>query len=154
MAATSSPITCSADYTVLQQTLIQDFNRCMEASRTLNNPQSRPSEKIQANRNFPSYVQSLEKSLVCMIDYLNSHQVNPQQDFNQLRNTYYNVIVPMRQQIENSRNEAQNLHGKGDAVDHRYDMEKQNYNATVYIYIMMTILATVLLYYVLLNIVR
>lgn len=145
---------CSTDYTVLQQTLIQNYNKLMEGLRISENPQSPQLDRIRANRNIPVYFQDVEKSIVCMTEYLNNHQVNPQQDFSQLLNTYYNVIVPMRQQIEIGRNEAQNLNGKGDVEDHRFEIEKQNYNATVYIYIMLTVLATVLLYYVLLNIVR
>ena len=145
---------CSIDYTVLQQTLIQNYNKLMEGLRISENPQSPQLDRIRANRNIPVYFQDVEKSIVCMTEYLNSHQVDPQRDFSQLLNTYYNVIVPMRKQIEIGRNEAQNLNGQGDVEDHRFEMEKQNYNATVYIYIMLTVLATVLLYYVLLNIVR
>lgn len=145
---------CSTDYTVLQQTLIQDFNKCITTSKIINNPDSQQSARIIANRSFPTDIRNLEKSLICMMNYLDSHQVNPQEDFIELRNTYYNVIVPMRKQIEISRNEAQNLYGRGDVEDHLFETEKQNYNATVYIYIMLTVLATVLLYYVLLNIVR
>lgn len=145
---------CSTEYTVLQQTLIQKYNQWTTAFNTLHNENSQDAARTEANNNISRYYQELTESFNCMFNYLESHKVNPPQDYNQLRNTYYNVIVPMRKQLENSRNEAQNLYGHGDVEDHLFETEKQNYNATVYIYIMLTVLATVLLYYVLLNIDR
>ena len=141
-------------YTQMQQSLIQNFNQWLTANNTLQNNGASVAARVEADSKITGYFNSLIDSLSCIFDYLNSHPTIPQQDYEQLRNTYYNVVVPMRKQIEINRNEVQNLNGQGNVEDHRYEIEKQNYNATVYIYIMLTVLATVLLYYVLLNIVR
>jgi hypothetical protein len=132
------PNTCSEDLTSLQGNLIQKYNQYIQ----------KKDEQSRIDWVF---------ALKCMTDYLENHKANPEMNYDTLLRTYYHTIMPMRNKIHEDQVEIERMHGmphkEGDP-ETRLEVEKQQYDGVVYTRILLTTLATVLLYYILLNLMK
>lgn len=129
---------CSTDLRTLQEDLINKYNRYIQ----LKTPQSRI---------------DWESSLKCMTEYLNQNKANPEMNYDTLLRTYYHTILPMRQKIEENQNEIDRMYGIPPSINDpetRLEVEKEQYDAIVYTRILLTAIATVFLYYTLLNLLK
>ena len=129
---------CSTDLTALQGSLIQKYNRYVQKG----------DEQSRIDWEF---------ALKCMTDYLEKHKSNPEMNYDTLLRTYYHTIIPMRNKIQDDQIEIERMRGmpsrEGDP-ETRIEVEKQQYDAVIYTRILLTTLATVLLYYILLNLMK
>lgn len=129
---------CSTDLTTLQNSLIQRYNKYVQKG------------DIQSKIDW-------EYSLKCMTDYLENHKSNPQMNYDTLLRTYYHTIIPMRNKIHDDQIEIERMRGvpsKAGDPETRIEVEKQQYDGIIYTRILLTTLATVLLYYILLNLMK
>ena len=130
--------TCSTNLTELQNKLIQKYNIYVQKG----DEQSRI---------------DWEYAFKCMTNYLEDNKSNPEMNYDTLLRTYYHTIIPMRQKIQEDRVEIERMHGmppKFGDPETRLEIEKQRYDGIVYTRILITVLATVLLYYILLNLIK
>lgn len=129
---------CSTDLTILQNNLIQKYNAYVQKGDA--------QSKID-----------WDHALKCMTEYLEQNKSNPEMNYDTLLRTYYHTIIPMRNKIQDDQTEIERMRGiprKEDDFETRIEIEKQQYDGIVYTRILLTILATVLLYYFLLNLVK
>lgn len=130
---------CSTDLTTLQGYLIQKYNNFVKKG----------DEQSRIDWEF---------ALKCMTDYLEKNKSNPEMNYDTLLRTYYHTIIPMRNKIQQDQIEIERMRGEpnrsGDPTETRIEVEKQGYDGIVYTRILLTTLATVLLYYILLNLMK
>ena len=130
--------TCSTDLITLQEKLIQKYNKYIQSG------------DVQSRIDW-------EYALKCMTNYLEDNKSNPEMNYDTLLRTYYHTILPMRYKIQEDRVEIERMYGMPAKVgdpDTRLEIEKQRYDGIVYTRILLTVLATVLLYYILLNLMK
>lgn len=130
--------TCSTNFTVLQNNLINKYNSYVQNG----------GEQARIDWGF---------ALGCMTTYLENHKANPEMNYDTMLKTYYHTIVPMRDKLKETQVELDRMHGippKAGDPETRFDIEKQQYDGVVYTRILLTTLATVLLYYILLNLMK
>lgn len=129
---------CSTDLTTLQNRLISNYNKYIQKG----------DEQSKIDWEF---------SLKCMTEYLEKNKSNPEMNYDTLLRTYYHTIIPMRNKLDDDKIEIDRMHGipskLGDS-ETRLEIEKQQYDGIIYTRILLTTLATVLLYYILLNLIK
>lgn len=130
--------TCSTNLKTLQEDLIKQYNRYIQ----LKTPQSQIDWEI---------------ALKCMTEYLDKNKANPEMNYDTLLRTYYHTLLPMREKIKQDQHEIDRMRGiprqPGDP-ETRFEAEKEQYDAVIYTRILLTAVATVFLYYTLLNLMK
>jgi len=129
---------CSTDLTTLQNNLIHKYDKYVKLG------------DVQSKIDW-------EYSLKCMTEYLENNKSKPEMNYDTLLRTYYHTIIPMRNKIQEDQNEIERMLGVPSKLGNpetRLEIEKQKYDGIVYTRILLTALATVLLYYILFNLHR